>query len=66
MQNRAVQSPLLGQALPIAQLIDPKARLSESELDWVMPDSAIVILLGGTGCSMADQLRARLGSVWRA
>ena len=56
IQEMAVQSPLLGQTLPTDQLVFPKTRLSVSELDWAMPDSAIVILLGGMGCS-GDQVK---------
>ena len=42
--------------LPVDRLVDPIARSLVSHTDWAIPDSAIVILLGGVGCS-ADQVK---------
>ena len=47
-------SPLLDRAISVEHLIEPKSRARASE--GFMPDSAIVILLGGIGCS-ADQVK---------
>ena len=47
-------SPLLDRAIPVEHLIEPKSRARASE--GFMPDSAIVVLLGGIGCS-ADQVK---------
>ena len=48
-------SPLLGQIIPSENLIAPRTRKYIAEQEWLMPDSSIVVLLGGEGCS-GDQV----------
>ena len=43
--------PLLGQIIPSEYLIAPRTRKYMAEQEWSMPDSSIVVLLGGAGCS---------------
>ncbi|MDE2956704.1 MAG: hypothetical protein OXU68_06855 [Bacteroidota bacterium] len=45
--------PLLGQTISSDYLIAP--RTGKAEQEWSMPDSAVVVLLDGTGCS-GDQV----------
>ena len=47
--------PLLGQIIPSEYLIAPRTRKYIAEQQWSMPDSSIVVLLGGAGCS-GDQV----------
>ena len=47
--------PLLGQIIPSEYLIAPRTRKYIAEQEWSMPDSSIVVLLGGAGCS-GDQV----------
>ncbi len=47
--------PLLGQIIPSENLIAPRTRKYIAEQKWSMPDSSIVVLLGGAGCS-GDQV----------
>ncbi len=47
--------PLLGQIIPSENLIAPRTREYIAEREWSMPDSSIVVLLGGAGCS-GDQV----------
>ncbi|MDE2731797.1 MAG: hypothetical protein OXU68_07465 [Bacteroidota bacterium] len=49
--------PLLGREILTDHLIAPRTRVSMSGQDWTMPDSSIVVLLGGVGCS-GDQVAA--------
>ena len=43
--------PQLGQIIPSENLIAPRPRKYIAEQEWSMPDSAIVVPLGGAGCS---------------
>ncbi|MYD56491.1 MAG: hypothetical protein F4246_05705 [Rhodothermaceae bacterium] len=47
--------PLLGRIIPSEYLIAPRTRKYIAEQEWSMPDSSIVVLLGGAGCS-GDQV----------
>ena len=47
--------PLLGQIIPSENLIAPRTRKYIAEQEWSMPDSAVVVILGGAGCS-GDQV----------
>ena len=47
--------PLLGKIIPSENLIAPRTRKYIAEQEWSMPDSAVVVVLGGAGCS-GDQV----------
>ena len=47
--------PLLGQIILSEHLIAPRTRQYIADQEWSMPDSSIVVLLGGAGCS-GDQV----------
>ena len=47
--------PLLGRIIQSENLIAPRTRKYIAEQEWSMPDSSIVVLLGGAGCS-GDQV----------
>ncbi|MYI84420.1 MAG: hypothetical protein F4058_03690 [Rhodothermaceae bacterium] len=46
---------LLGRIFPSEYLIAPRTRKYIAEQGWSMPDSAVVVILGGAGCS-GDQV----------
>ena len=48
-------SALLGLTLPVDELLEAQSRAPLAEQGWAVPDTAVVILLGGVGCS-ADQV----------
>ena len=49
-------SALVGHALPTAHLIEAQSRAPIADQGLVLPDTAVVILLGGIGCS-GNQVR---------
>ncbi len=48
-------SSLLGNTLPVSDLVEAQSRAPITELGLTVPDTAVVVLLGGMGCS-ADQV----------
>ena len=50
-EDNASASVLVGHALPIADLVEIQSRAPISYQGLTIPDSAVVILLGGVGCS---------------
>ena len=44
-------SALVGQVIPAAHLIEAQSRAPMADQGLVLPDTAVVILLGGIGCS---------------